>query len=260
MAAATTSRLAGLRLVNPHREAGGWRYDAVTAGVAAALPSASSPLEVSLAGAGRLWTLSRWLEQTHATALLVVDRGRLVHEWYAADVEPTDLLLGASMTKSVLAHLVGVAVRAGALTTDDLVTSHVPALAGSGYARCTVEHLLTMTSGVAWVEDHRDPASPASRLLGRFVTGSGGSRELLRSVAPRHEPGTRFEYCTADSQVLDWVREAATGSTYQQALGELWRRLGCADDAVVATDGATDGTAGTALAGGGLAATARDWA
>jgi 6-aminohexanoate-oligomer exohydrolase len=75
-------------------------------------------------------------------------------------------------------------------------------------------------------------------------------------VRPRHRPGTRYEYCTADSQVLDWVRERATGVPYPAALAQLWQVLGCEADAVVALDG----PGGVALAGGGLAAATRDWA
>ena len=67
-------------------------------------------------------------------------------------------------------------------------------------------------------------------------------------------PGTRWEYNTADSQVLDWVRERATGTTYAEALTELWGDLGCVRDAVVGVD-----ADGVALAGGGLAACAEDW-
>ncbi len=84
-----------------------------------------------------------------------------------------------------------------------------------------------MTSGVDWVEDHRDPASAASRLIACFGADGGDSRALLARVGPRSAPGTRYEYCTADSQVLDWVRERATGASYDVALGALWRTLGC---------------------------------
>jgi hypothetical protein len=52
--------------------------------------------------------------------------------------------------------------------------------------------------------------------------------------------------------VLDWVRERATGVGFRDALGDLWRRLGCTDDAMVAVDGD-----GVALAGGGVAASDR---
>ena len=127
----------------------------------------------------------------------------------------------------------------------------MPELAGSGYDPCTVRDVLTMTSGVDWVEDHRDPSSPASRLVACFGPGGGESRALLARVGPRSAPGTRWEYCTADSQVLDWARERATGAPYDVALGALWRTLGCTSDAFVGTD-----AAGVPMAGGSLAATA----
>ena len=169
------------------------------------------------------------MTETHTTALLVLD-GRSARARRARVVRrrrrpPTTLLLGASMTKSVLAHLVGNAIASGALRLEDPVAEHVPELAGSGYAACTVEHLLTMTTGVDWVEDHRDPtgpATPAARLLHRR---DGGSRDLLTADRARWiAPGTRWEYYTADSQVLDWVRERATGTTYAEALSRAVAR------------------------------------
>ena len=202
--------------------------------------------------------LDAWVAETRTTALLVLDgelgSGVVVHEWYADGVTPESLLLGASMTKSVLPHLVGRAVRAGDLRLEDTVAQHVPELAGSGYADCTIEHVVTMTTGVAWVEDHRDPNGPATRLISCFAGEGGDSRALLTEVRPLHPPGSRWEYNTADSQVLDWVRERVTGTTYAEALTELWAGLGCVRDAVVGVD-----AEGVPLAGGGLAACAEDW-
>jgi CubicO group peptidase (beta-lactamase class C family) len=220
------------------------------------LTSTPVALDALIAGAGRLRDLEEWVSETGGTSLVVVDRGTVVHEWYADGLGPDTLFLGASMSKSALAHLVGLAVTNGALGVHDAVTAHVPELSGSGYDGTTVENLLTMTTGVDWAEDHRDPDSQASRLLACFADATGDSRRLLTTVRPRFAPGERYEYCTADSQVLDWVRERATGDTFTVALSELWRTLGCTADAVVATDG----PGGVAMAGGGLAATSRDWA
>ena len=245
--------LSTLPFTDPHRRPG-WRHVVVPATAGRTLPSAQRALAVDVAGSGTTRGLAAWVEETWSTSLLVVDAGHVVHEWYADGLGSGTLFLGASMTKSALSHLVGRAVRAGALATADPVTRHVPELAGTGYGGTTVLDLLTMTTGVDWVEDHRDPASLASRLLGCFATGST-SRDLLREVGPDAAPGTRFRYCTADSQVLDWVRERATGLSFGDDLARLWRDLGCSSDAVVAVDGD-----GVALAGGGLAATTRDWA
>jgi CubicO group peptidase (beta-lactamase class C family) len=249
------SRLAGLRLTDPQDDPG-WGHVVVPGGSDGSLSTASPRedlWETTVAGAGRSRRLGEWLEETWGTSLLVVDGGGVVLEWYADGLDRRTRFLGASMTKSALAHLVGRAVGTGELALDDAVCDHVPELRGSGYDACRVRDVLTMTSGVDWVEDHRDPDSPASRLVGCF-TGAGDSRALLRRVGPGVGPGSRWEYCTADSQVLDWVRERATGRDFAADLARLWADLGCGE-AAVAVDGL-----GVAMAGGGLAATAHDWA
>ena len=160
-------RLSTMSFVDPQRDPQR-QHVVIKASRPEPLPRSLRPLRAEIPGAGRMRDLESWVAETHTTALLVHDgelgSGSVVHEWYAHGVTPESLLLGASMTKSVLAHLVGRAVRNGDLRLDDAVTQHVPELADSGYARCSIEHLLTMTTGVAWVEDHRDPNGPASRL------------------------------------------------------------------------------------------------
>ncbi len=259
MADGSRSRLSGLQMVNPHLPAGpdslGRSFRGIPAGGSSALAGMPGPLEVSIAGAGRMWDLPSWNAGTYGTSLLALVGGRVVHEWYADGLGPDDLFLGASMTKSALAHLVGIAVGSGVLGVDDAVLDHVPELAGTGYAGCAVRHLLTMTTGVDWVEDYRDPSSRATRLTGCFSGSGGSSREVLTGIGPADPPGTRYQYCTADSQVLDWVRERATGLAYPDAVAALWRTLGATSDAIVGLDGD-----GVAMAGGALAATSRDWA
>jgi len=228
--------LATLAFVNPHLGSG-WTYRRVAATDPRPLPTAERPID-----------LAEFHARTATTAFAVLVDGVLVHAWYAEGLGPRDLFLGASASKSILAHLVG---RAG-VDLDAPVDAYVPEL--RGYRGVPVRDLARMTSGVDWVEDHRDPDGPAAALVGVFAAG-GSSRALLAGVGPRHPPGTHYAYCTADTQVLDWVRERATGADFREALGDLWRALGCTEDAMVAVDGD-----GVALAGGGVAAAAADWA
>jgi len=244
---------ADMTFVDPQAETGR-RYLTIPAGRPQPLTEQLQSLDVTVMGAGTSFTLAQFLAETRGTCLVVAAQGHVVHEWYANGVTPQSLLLGASMSKSVLAHLVGMAVRDGALRLSDQVIDHVPELAGSGYDGVQVGQLLTMTSGVDWTEDYRDTTSRATRLLAAFQGSGGCSRDILTQIRPDAAPGSRYAYCTADSQVLDWVRECATEVRYGAAVGELWADLGCAASAVVAVD-----DSGVALAGGGLAATARDW-
>jgi CubicO group peptidase (beta-lactamase class C family) len=222
-------------------------------------PSALRPLSARVTGAGRTMDLYEFLSLTHTTALVVIADGTLVHEWYAPGVTFDDRLLGNSATKSALALLVGDATLRGLDDLDAPARRYVPELAGSGYQAVTVRQLLMMTSGVDWEEDHRDAASPASRLLACVREGTGGLREQVLRVPPGRPPGTSFTYCTADSIVLDWVRERATGLDFASHLSRLWQSVGAERAAVVGLD-AAPGAGGVAMAGAALAATARDWA
>lgn len=223
-------------------------------------PQAARRLDVRLVGAGREMGLADFLTMTSSTSLLVVVDGVLVHEWYADGVTGADRLLGNSATKSALALVTGVAVAHGHLPDLDVpITRFVPELAGSGYHDVTVRQLLTMTSGVGWVEDYHDAASRASQMVARWRDGSGGIRDLLPGIPHGDPPGTRYAYCSPDSMVLDWVRERATGRTFPEALAEVWHLIGAERPAVVGLDAPSE-QGGTAMAAAALGATARDWA
>jgi CubicO group peptidase (beta-lactamase class C family) len=84
-------------------------------------------------------------------------------------------------------------------------------------------------------------------------------RALLATMPGADPPGSRFVYCSPDTQALDWVRERATGQTYAEGLEVLWSRIGAEHPAVVGLDAPTD-AGGVAVAAGALAAAARDWA
>jgi hypothetical protein len=223
-------------------------------------PTQPRDLAATVVGAGRVMDLEELLSVTVATALVVVVDGVLVHERYFHGTTAQDRLLGNSATKSALALLVGRAVDDGRLPgLDTPVSDLVPELSTSGYAAVTLRHLLTMTSGVGWKEDYWDPGGPASRLLRRWHSGEGGLRETLVEMPTGDPPGSRYAYCTPDSLALDWARERATGESFAQAVAGLWSVLEAERPAVIGLDQPAE-RGGIAMAGGSLAATARDWA
>ena len=247
-------------LIEPHRA---WAHAEINSSAPRpwqARPEGPIPLRVTITGAGRTMDLDEFHVRTATTALVVVVDGILVYERYLGGAGPGDRLLGYSATKSALALLTGLAIDGGSMPAlDTPVTSLVPELAGSGYAEVTLRQLLTMTSGTGWREDYRDPAGPAATLLSRWRAGAGGMRDELLAIPAGDPPGSRYAYCTPDSLVLDWARERATGQTFQVAMGALWTAIEAERPAVVGLD-QPDERGGIAMAGGALAATARDWA
>ena len=120
--------------------------------------------------------------------------GAVVTERYLAGMRETDTHLLMSCSKSLTSILCGVLAGRGLLTPDDLVTDHLPELAGSAWEGCRLQHLLDMRAGNAWdydvdeytildVSDYRthDSRRHASRATPR--PGSGRSAAARTTTA-----------------------------------------------------------------------------
>lgn len=129
-----------------------------------------------------------------------------------------------SATKAVLSALVGIAIRDGKLRLEDSVTSYLPeygSVDGDGRRdRITVEHLLTMSSGILWPQTASENASDQMGRSGDWV------RFILdRPMAA--EPGTVTNYSNGDSHLLSAVLQKATGATaLELAKARLFAPLG----------------------------------
>lgn len=97
-------------------------------------------------------------------AVVVVHRGRLVAERYAAGYHAAMPLPGWSMTKTITAALVGIRVRQGEL--DLAAPLRVPEWPADDPRRALrLPDLLAMTSGLQWSENYERPDSDALQML-----------------------------------------------------------------------------------------------
>jgi hypothetical protein len=191
--------------------------------------------------------------------VLVLHRGRLVFEHYGRGMRPDDVHLLQSVSKSITGALTGVLVAAGALTTEDLVTAHVPELSGSSFDGATVRHLLDMTAGTRFDETYSDPCSDirASETQFGWAPGPPPARDALAFIAALgtlRDHGARFDYRSILTDVLGVVLERASGRPFAEVLGtELWSRIGTGADAYVTVD-----KDGFAVPDGGICVSLRD--
>jgi len=98
------------------------------------------------AGLDRL--LDAFLDANPNTGLLVLKGDTILAERYQYGRTAQHRFASASVAKTVLGMLVGIAVSEGKLKLEDRVAQYVPALAGQAYGDATVRDLLTMSSGV----------------------------------------------------------------------------------------------------------------
>ncbi|MCC5868721.1 MAG: serine hydrolase [Gammaproteobacteria bacterium] len=170
-----------------------------------------------------------YAEQTESYALLIHHRGALVVERYWGGHGPDSRFDTASMHKSVMALLLGIAIDEGHIgSINDPVGRYVEEWANDPRGEITLRQLATMSSGLL-VEAFRP--SPFSKGM-RLVIGSNID-ELALSLPLDETPGTRFEYLNFSSQVLGIALTRAVGMRYAEYLSQrLWQPLGAPDTAV----------------------------
>jgi CubicO group peptidase (beta-lactamase class C family) len=204
-----------------------------------------------------LETVSAYAAARQSRALLVLHQGELIWEEYWQGYTATSTFNAMSMSKTVLALLIGIAIEEGHIgSVQDTVATYLPEWQqGDGPAdyrpTLTLEDLLYMQSGLR-NRDRTD--SPFSDLVQMYLGSDIAATALgIPTVAP---PGETYAYNNANSQILGLVLQRATGEPYAEYLSSrLWQAIG-ASDAAVWLD-RPNGTAKTFCC---LFATARDWA
>jgi CubicO group peptidase (beta-lactamase class C family) len=179
-------------------------------------------------------------------AIVVIDHGRLVAERYSSGFSADTPLLGWSMTKSVLAGLVGIFIKEGQLTLDQ---SAGWSDGGDGRARIHIADLLSMTSGLRFNEGY-GAVSDITRMLYLQPDAAG----FARDQPLEHPPGQVWSYSSGSANILSRIVQDAAGKLGAGvARAKLFDPLGMTS-ATLETD-----EDGTLVGSSYMYATARDW-
>jgi CubicO group peptidase (beta-lactamase class C family) len=232
-------------------------------GSTAALPVASARVAeipvTSIGGAPR--TVGGVMDGTATDGWAVAHRGSMLVEEYLDGLGAQTRHLVFSVSKSLVAAVVGGLHGAGAIELDAPVTAFVPALANCGYAGATVRHLLDMRSGIAFSENYDDPAAEIHSLDQAMGWAPKSSRDVpstlqdfLLTLRQKSAHGGPFEYRSCETDVLGWICEVAGGQRMPELMsGLLWSRIGAQCDASIGVD-----AVGTGLFDGGISACLTD--
>jgi len=166
-------------------------------------------------------------------SVVIIKDGYIIEESYphlSYDQDTTHIIY--SCTKSITSALIGIAIREGYLTgIDQRVLDFFPdreiTNIDAKKQALTIEHLLTMTSGLEWNEwpgwvAYSDPANTYRSWV---VSDDWVQFVLDRSMVK--EPGEEFNYNTAVSHLLSAIIQQATGiTTLEFAQQHLFEPLG----------------------------------
>ncbi|MER3389332.1 MAG: serine hydrolase [Microcella sp.] len=168
--------------------------------------------------------LEQFLDDTRTTAFIVIRDDAIIAEWYGNGADAQATQTSFSMAKSYVATLVGIAIDEGAISSaDDPITQYVPELLQSDprFARITLDHLLTMSSGISYVEQGLPWSDDATTYYAPDLRAAA----LAARIAG--EPGEEWLYNNYNPLLLGLVLERATGESVAAfAERTLWRRIG----------------------------------
>lgn len=220
-------------------------------------------LEFQLAD-GTKMTWAQSLDANYTDGILVLHRGKVVYERYFGALQADRPHMAFSVTKSFIGTLAAMLVEEGVLDAQASVASYVPELADSGFGNASVRQVMDMTTGIRYSETYADPSaeiweySRAGNLIPRPADYSGATSlyAFLQKVQAEGQHGDAFAYKTVNSDVLTWVVQRATGTSFADLLEQrIWGKLGAEQDAYIVVD-----QVGTQFAGGGMNASLRDMA
>jgi CubicO group peptidase (beta-lactamase class C family) len=222
-----------------------------------ALARAGSEPALRYMSNGQPGTIDSFLANNRNTGLLVLKGDTILVERYQYERKPENRFQSYSMAKTVVAMLFGIALGEGKIASiDDRAEQYVPELKGHPYGETRLRHLLTMSSGVKFIEDYNgrdDITELARRTL--FQQGAGGVQAVLPFNVRVRPAGEKFYYASAETEVISLVVRAAVGKPLAEYLSEkIWQPMGAEADATWLIDGG-----GYELGYMGLNVTLRDW-
>jgi len=186
-------------------------------------------------------------------AVLVMLKGQIVAERYAAPFDRDTPLIGWSMSKSITNTLLGLLAKDGRFKLDD--PAPVPEWQSDDDPRkaITMRQLLQMSSGLDFAEIY-NPGSVTTNML--FTEPSAG--EYAAAAPLGYEPGSRWYYSSGTSNILARIVRDMVGGTVASVHEFTWRRLygPLGITSMVLEPDASGAPVGSSFS----YATARDWA
>lgn len=156
-------------------------------------------------------------ETPRIRSLLVVRRGRLVHERYWGGPDAATLMDVRSVTKTVVSTLTGIALERGDIQSiDQPITDFLSSPEfdiGAEHSLITIRHLLTMGSGIAWAEN-------TTNEYNEWITSPDPAAYVLARPL-ENQPGTAFDYNSGAVHLLGILLERATGMSLPDYADEV---------------------------------------
>ncbi|MDB6094699.1 MAG: hypothetical protein JWM32_2261 [Verrucomicrobia bacterium] len=185
---------------------------------------------------GHTYTLEQYLAHFPVTGILLLKGDTILLERYQYGRTDADTFMSASMAKSIMSLLVGVAVGDGKINSlSDHASRYAPGLKDTLYGETSLRALLQMSSGIEFepmVNGVKGNTNTFKLIDGMFDPSADPLALLAASNRRAFPMGTHFDYSSGDNETTGFVLQRATGKTLSEYLAEkIWQPIGAEADA-----------------------------
>ncbi|HTB07208.1 MAG TPA: serine hydrolase [Bacteroidia bacterium] len=173
------------------------------------------------------------MKKLQTVSYLIVKNDSLRYEQYWDGYSDTSHTNSFSMGKSITSILCGIAIADGKIkSVDEKVSDFIPEFKQGMDSLLTIKDLLTMSSGMNWVENYINPfAYPAEAYY------SDDLMKVTLKYKVTSTPGKEFIYQSGNSTLLGYIITKATGKSLSDYASEkLWQPLGAEQPAYWSVD------------------------
>ncbi len=184
-------------------------------------------------------------------AILISQNGEIISEKYSKGINETSVLLGWSMTKSVINALMGILVQDKKFSIQDSIL--FPQWKEDNRKSITIDNLLRMSSGLNFEEEYA-PLKDATYML--YSSKSTSDYAIQKSL--KVPPGSEWYYSSGTTNILSRLIFDANGGTLEKNTKFLRERL--LDKLNMKTAILEPDSSGVIIGSSYMFASARDWA
>ena len=174
-----------------------------------------------------LSTATHYAAERKSSALIIWRGGKIEAEQYFNGFDAAKPIVSKSLAKPVTALLIGRAIKLGYIKSlDQPVADFISEWKGdASREKMKIRHLLDMRSGLLM---QGQPTGPQD-ILNRAYLHPRHDEIIIREYPLINEPGARYDYSNATSELIAPVIERATGMRYGPFLSEaLLKPIGAA--------------------------------
>lgn len=215
---------------------------------------------------GNSKTFEAMFSDNYADGVVVIRGNNILYEKYWNGLSRDYQHIWFSCSKSLASAAFGILVEEKKVDLSASPAKYIPELKGTPFERPTIQDVLNMATALGYADNYVDTTSfyyaNSRYILGGREPKPGAPEELgvydflvKRAYSnPALDPGVKFEYNSANVDVISWLITRLSGRPYHEFIREkIWAKLGVEHDAYITTDRTYTG-----VATGGINSTLRD--